>query len=218
MVRIMGGKAGPMSASEADLVARAVRGDTEALTELLEQEGPIVRQRLEAKIGTTWRSSFDADDVMQVSYMEAFMQVSRFSPAGPGAFRAWLTQIAENNMRDAIKSLERAKRPDPRKRVHGPPGEQSFVALVELLGVTNSTPSQHAARGEFRGAIDEALSKMPPDYSRVITLYDLEGRSAQEVAAIMGRSNGAVFMLRARAHDKLRELLGSSSRFFSTPS
>jgi RNA polymerase sigma-70 factor (ECF subfamily) len=207
-----------MSESESDLVQRAVAGDSEALTGLLEQEGPIVRQRMEAKIGIVWRSAFDADDVMQVSYMEAFMQIGRFQPSGPGAFRAWLSQIAENNMRDAIKSLERAKRPDPRKRVHGPPGEESFVALVELLGVTNSTPSQHAARGEFRGAIDNALSRMPSDYSRVIMLYDLEGRSAQEVAAVMGRSAGAIFMLRARAHDKLRELLGSSSQFFSTPS
>lgn len=207
-----------MAASETDLVARAIRGDSEALTDLLEQEGPAVRQRIESTLNSVWRSSFDPDDVMQVSYMEAFMQIGRFQPGGPGSFRAWLAHIAENNMRDAIKSLERAKRPDPRKRVHGPPGEQSFVALVELLGVTNSTPSQHAARREFRGAIDSALSRMPPDYSRVITLYDLEGRSPQEVAAIMGRSQGAVFMLRARAHDKLRELLGSSSQFFSTPS
>ncbi len=207
-----------MSATESDLVARAIRGDSEALTELLEQEGPIVRQRLEAKIGIAWRSVLDADDVMQVSYMEAFLQVNRFQPAGPGAFRAWLAQIAENNMRDAIKSLERAKRPDPRKRVHGPPGEESFVALVEVLGATNSTPSKHAARGEVKTAIDAALAKMPADYSRVITLYDLECRSAQEVAAVMGRSTGAIFMLRARAHDRLREVLGSSSQFFSNSS
>ena len=206
-----------MSAPEEDLVRRAVRGDPEALTELLEREGPIVRQRIEHKIGVAWRSVLDADDVMQVSYMEAFLQIARFQPGGDGAFRAWLSQVAENNLRDAIKSLERAKRPDPRRRVHGPPGEESFVALVELLGVTNSTPSQHAARGEFKSAIDHALSRMPPDYSRVITLYDLEGRPATEVAAVMGRSSGAVFMLRARAHDKLRELLGSSSQFFSTP-
>jgi RNA polymerase sigma-70 factor (ECF subfamily) len=206
-----------MSMLEQDLVRRAVNGDPEALTELLEREGPVVRQRIESKIGVAWRSVLDADDVMQVSYMEAFMQIARFQPGGEGAFRAWLSQVAENNMRDAIKSLERAKRPDPRRRVHGPPGEESFVALVELLGVTNSTPSQHAARGEFKSAIDQALSRMPPDYSRVITLYDLEARPAAEVAAVMGRSSGAIFMLRARAHDRLRELLGSSSRFFSTP-
>lgn len=207
-----------MNHDELELVSKAVKGDTEALTELLEREGPIVRSRIEPKIGQVWRSLLDVDDVLQVSYMEAFLLIERFVPAGPGAFRAWLTRIAENNLQDAIKSLDRAKRPDPRKRVHGPPGEESFVALVEVLGVTNSTPSQHAARGEYQTAIDSALAKLPPDYARVVRMYDLEGRSSQEIAAALGRSTGAVFMLRARAHDKLRDLLGSSSQFFSTPS
>lgn len=207
-----------MDTPETELVHRAVAGDTEALTELLEREGPVVRQRLEPKIGQVWRAVLDADDVMQVSYMEAFLLIHRFIPEGEGAFRAWLAQIAENNLRDAIKSLERAKRPNPRHRVHGPPGEESFVALVEILGVTNSTPSQQVARGEYQAAIDQALNQLPPDYSRVIRMYDLEGRSASEVAAAMGRSAGAIFMLRARAHDRLRDVLGSSSQFFSSPS
>ena len=206
-----------MSVLEQELVDRAVRGDPEALTSLLEAEGPNVRQRIEPKIGSVWRSSLDVDDVMQISYMEAFMQIERFQPSGVGAFRAWLTQIAENNLRDAIKSLERAKRPDPRKRVYGPPGQESFVALVEVLGVTNSTPSQHAAEGEFGPVIERALAQLPADYARVVRMYDLEARSAAEVAAALGRSQGAMFMLRARAHDRLREVLGSQSQFFSSP-
>lgn len=206
-----------MSDRENTLVERAVRGDSEALVELLEIEGPIVRTRIDPKINQIWKSVLDADDVMQVSYMEAFMLIGKFQSAGDGSFRAWLSQIAENNLRDAIKSLERAKRPSPRRRVHGPPGEESFVALIELLGVTESTPSQSVARGEYRTAIDKALDTLPPDYARVIRLYDLEGRSVSELAAAMGRSPGAIFMLRARAHDKLRDALGSSSQFFSSP-
>lgn len=207
-----------MNEPEAVLVDRATRGDPEALTALLEREGPVVRQRIEPKIGAVWRTVLDADDVMQISYMEAFLQIERFRSSGEGAFRAWLSQIAENNLRDAIKSLERAKRPDPRKRVHGPPGQESFVALVEVLGVTHSTPSQHVAAGEFVGEIERALAQLPPDYARVIRMYDLECRPPAEVAAALGRSAGAIFMLRARAHDRLKELLGSASRFFSTGS
>lgn len=198
-------------------IHQAVSGDAEALSRLLEEEGPVVRQRLEPKIGAAWRSVLDVDDVMQISYMEAFLQIGRFTPTGPGAFRAWLTHIAENNLRDAIKSFERAKRPDPRKRLHGPVGQESFVALVEILGVTNTTPSQNAARGELQAAIEKALLQMPSDYAKVIRAYDLEGRGVQEIAHEMGRSSGAIFMLRARAHDRLKDLLGSSSQFFSTP-
>ena len=46
-------------------------------------------------------------------------------------------------------------------------------------------------------------------------LYDLECQPPQQVAEALGRSVGAVHMLRARAHDRLRELLGSASKFFS---
>jgi DNA-directed RNA polymerase specialized sigma24 family protein len=37
----------------------------------------------------------------------------------------------------------------------------------------------------------------------------------EEVAKGLGRSKGAVHMLRARAYDRLKELLGSTSLFFS---
>lgn len=202
---------------ELGLARRAIRGDEEALTALLENEATALRERIASRIGAPWRSVLDADDVLQITYMEAFLRIDRFEPQGAGSFRAWLQQIAENNLRDAIKSLERAKRPDPRKRVHGPPGEQSFVALVEVLGVTSTTPSRQAAGHELQGVLDHALRQLPPDYERVIRMYDLEARPVNEVAAAMGRSGGAVFMLRARAHDRLKEILGSSSKFFSSP-
>ncbi|HEY3242379.1 MAG TPA: sigma-70 family RNA polymerase sigma factor, partial [Phycisphaerae bacterium] len=62
-----------------------------------------------------------------------------------------------------------------------------------------------------------AIGKLPADYAKVVRMYDLEGRSVAEVAAAVGRSEGAVYMLRSRAHDRLRELLASASRFMSTP-
>lgn len=208
-----------MEAEELGLCARAVEGDEAALSTLLERLGPTVRLRLNGKIGKAWQSVIDADDIMQVTYLEAFLQIERFAARGPGSFVAWLAQIAENNLRDAVKGLERAKRPDPRKRVQATgAGEDSYVALVELLGVTNTTPSVHAARGEIKTALDHVLATLPPDYEKVIRMLDLMGKSVAEVAEELKRSPGAVHMLRARAHDHLKVALGSASRFFSTPS
>ena len=211
----------PLSeAQELALCQRAIEGDEKALGELLEKLGPVVRQRIIGKISKTWQSILEADDIMQVTYLEVFLQIERFTARGPGSFVAWVTQIADNNLRDAVKGLERAKRPDPRKRVQASskPSEDSYVALVELLGVTNTTPSVHAARGEIKSALDQVLSTLPPDYERVSRMLDLLGKSVAEAAAELGRSPGAIHMLRARAHDHLRAALGSGSRFFSTPS
>lgn len=204
----------PVEVNEDQLVSRAVAGDEDALCELLRQFGPQVRERVKNRIGQQWRSSVDEDDVLQVTYLEAFLLINQFQSRGPGSFLAWLTHVAENNLRDAVRGLQAAKRPDPRRRVQ-PKGSDSFVALVEMLGCTDTTPSRHAARDESARFLEAALGTLPPDYERVVRLYDLEGQSAAEVAAQLGRSTGAIYMLRARAHERLRESLGSGSNFFT---
>lgn len=204
----------------AGLVRSASEGDEGALSALLRHSGPGLRAHLASRIGPVWRSSLDEDDVLQVTYLEAFLRVRSFRPPeGPGAadaFFAWLRRVADNNLTDAIRGLESAKRPNPKNRVTGGGTmEESFVALVEVLGATSTTPSRVAARDEAGALMRQTMEGLPPDYERVISLYDLQGKSPAEVAREMGRSQGAVFMLRARAHDKLKELLGSESRFFS---
>ncbi|GJQ28207.1 MAG: RNA polymerase sigma factor RpoE [Phycisphaerae bacterium] len=205
----------PATPSDADLLTKATTGDQAAMAELLRRHGPVVRARLASKMSTVWQSALDVDDVMQVTYLEAFMRITSFQPRHEGSFLAWVSLIAENNLRDAIKELERQKRPNPRNRVQATAGQDSYVALVEMLGATMTTPSIQAARGELVGALDQALAKLPPDYAKVIRLYDLEGRDANEVAKEVGRSPGAVYMLLARAHDRLKDVLGSESRFFT---
>jgi RNA polymerase sigma-70 factor (ECF subfamily) len=198
-----------------DILQRANAGDAAAIAALLKEVGPRVRARIEPKIGKQWSGLIEADDVMQVSYLEAFVQATRIVIKDEASFVAWLTKVAENNLRDAVRSFERAKRPDPRKRVTGPVNEDSYVGLVEVLGVTTTTPSRAAARKEAVSIMDRVLGKLPADYAKVVRLYDLECRPIEEVCRELGRSTGAVYMLRARAHDALRDAMGTASQFFS---
>ena len=193
----------------------AARADVRALRVLLERHGRGVRDTIAGKIGRQWRSLLDADDVMQATYLEAFLHLDQFTNGDESAFVRWLSRIAENNLRDAIRALQRQKRPDPRKRVHPISGEDSFAGLLGLFEATSATPSRHAARKETAEIIAEAIASLPPDYATAVRLYDLEGHSAREAAAGMNRSIGAFYILRARAHDRLRFLLGSASQFFS---
>jgi RNA polymerase sigma-70 factor (ECF subfamily) len=202
---------------ESQLLQKAADGDTDALRALLERFGPQVWNEISHQIGPTWRASVDPDDVMQVTYLEVFLQISRLETREPAAFAAWLRRMAENNLRDAIKELDRKKRPSPARRVHAPVGEDSYVALVEMLGATSGTPSRQAAGAEICGIMEDMLERLPPDYRSVIRLYDLEGLEIADVAKKLGRSAGAIHMLRARAHDRLRDLLGSETNFFSRP-
>ncbi|MEQ8770269.1 MAG: RNA polymerase sigma factor [Phycisphaerales bacterium] len=204
-----------VSQEHEDLLAKALKGDRAALIDLLEAFGPMVRARIEPKIGAHLRPLIEADDIMQVTYMEAVTRLDSFTSGGAKGFLAWVTRIAENNLTDAARAADAAKRPDPRKRITGGDANSSMIAMVEHLGMTVTTPSRAAATGEAVSALERTLARLPEIYAKVIRLYDLEQWPVDEVAEEIGRSEGAVYMLRARAHERLRDLLGSESQYFT---
>lgn len=200
------------------LLSKAQAGDRTALVQLLEALAPPVRARVEGRISPAMRRCLEADDVMQVTYLEAVLRLDQFRTGGVAGFRAWLGRLAENNLIDAIRALEAAKRPNPHRRATrvGGAGGDSAVALVEQLSASgDGTPSRVLARGEAVKLMEQMLDGLPQDYQRVVRMYDLEGRPISQVAAELGRSEGAVYMLRARAHDRLREAMGPASKFFT---
>jgi RNA polymerase sigma-70 factor (ECF subfamily) len=210
------GRAGcVMIAVEEQLTHAVLAGDEDALSELLRRHGQELRQRLTGQIGRQYRSAVDEDDVLQVTYMEAFLRIYQFTNAGSGSFLAWLTRIAENNLRDAIRELDAGSRPPRARQLHAAPMSESYDDLLSSLVGSDSTPFKRAARGESKEIIEAALEELPLDYAKVIRLYDLELLEIEKVAAALNRSKGATHMLRARAHDRLRELLGEEGRFFS---
>ena len=202
-----------MSDSDQALLESAAAGDVDALSELLARLAPKLRAEID--INPTWQGLLDADDILQISFLEAFLRIDDAIFPNAAAFYGWLRRVAENNLRDAIKGLERQKRPTPARQLTTPVGDESIVQLYELLGVTSATPSRAVAKGEMKSALEQALAALPDDYAAVIRDYDIEARSISETASRLGRSAGAVHMLRARAHDRLRDLLGPESQFFS---
>lgn len=205
------GRARHMPVDDEQLLTAAHRGDREALGVLLERHAADLREKVQGRIPMRHQSMVAADDILQVTYLEAVLRFATFKASGPGAFGGWLYCIAEHNLLDAIRELEAGKRPDPTKRVQ-PRGEDSVVALYDLLTGTTTSPSGQCAKREATELLRACLKRLPEDYRQVVQLYDLEYQTVSEVAARMNRSTGAVFMLRARAHERLRELLPAASK------
>jgi RNA polymerase sigma-70 factor (subfamily 1) len=192
-----------------ELEEKVAGGDADALGTLLGHFGPRVEAAL--RIGRRWQAAIDPVDVMQVTYLEAFMQMRRFDPARGGRFERWLRTIAANNLRDAVRGLAAGNRPPPERRLPERSPDESASEFIGLLGYTTTTPSREAGRGEASRILQAAIGQLPPAYREVVRLYDLEGRTIAEVVSAVGRSAGAVHMLRARAHARLRELLGDAA-------
>lgn len=197
------------------LLARAVGGDATAFTRLLDGIKPALHARISADIGAVWRSVLDADDVIQVTSLEAFLHITSFKPTGMASFVAWINRIADNNLQDAIRGLRREKRPDPGKRIQPGGDDDSVTALLERIHADSQSPSRILRRKERESIIRGAIARLPKEYRTVVTLVDLEGRSVGEVAKTMSRSKGAVHMLRARALEQIRSLLPSASEILT---
>lgn len=198
------------------LLEQACGGSREALSKLIEKHTPSLLAHLVGRIPRQWQSVLSVEDVLQQTFTDAFLHIGRFMPRIEDAFAPWLKRIADNNRASAITMLEAEKRGGDWHRIEFRSPEDSLVGLYDLVAATLSTPSRNAARREALMELEGAIQRLPEHYRQIVRLRDLEGRPLPEVAQILGRSPGAVCMIRARAHRLLGELLGNASRLITT--
>jgi RNA polymerase sigma-70 factor, ECF subfamily len=198
-----------------DVLERAKRGDRDALTDLFKRYGPTARRAIAGRIPKRWQSLLSEDDVMQQTYGDAVFKIGQLVAENEATFAGWLVSIAQRNRQDAVKYLEAEKRGGNRRPVNKVATDESFISLIRLISDSGTTPSGAAGTREALEAMKKMIQQLPEDYRQVVVMYDLEGCPVKEVAEALKRSEGAVFMLRARAHDRLRELM---SAFFTKSS
>ena len=204
-----------MSIPNGSRLREAVAGDRTALACVLREHSSCIRSAVAGQIPRRWRSVLSEQDVVQQTFADAVRDIGRFTGTDEVSFAAWLVRLAQCNLRDGLRSLEAHKRGGNRNRVGVGGSGDSVLALVEVLSASGTTPSGHVAANEIRAVLEESISRLPETYRRVVQLYDLDGNPVTHVAQTLNRSPGAVFMLRARAHRQLRELMGATTQYFS---
>lgn len=190
-----------------DDVRSAVSGDRNALERLLGHFHPSLKEELSNRIGPRFRGRIEVEDVLQVIYLEAFLGIGGYRPGTVNAFQNWLRKIARNNLNDGIRGLKariRCEFPEPMKQRNA---HDSHTSLLQLIVTSDTTPTEYLSREEIKRLVEAAIDKLPHDYAMVVRLYDLDRQPIETVATSMNRRPGAVYMLRARAHDHLREFL-----------
>src|SRR5687767_2672620 len=86
---------------DAEAVARARRGDTEAFRELVERHSRAVYRVAFRLTG----SAADAEDVVQDAFLKAYRQLERFESRA--SFGTWMHRIATNCAVDLLRSRAR---------------------------------------------------------------------------------------------------------------
>lgn len=189
----------------ADDVRAAAEGDDVALGRVLRALEPDLPAS--ASIQPLQRRVLEADDVLQVSYPEAFLRIGTLGERTPAGFRAWMLRIVETNLIDAIRGLDRDERPDARRRSTHDGSGCSRRTLFERVSGLDPTVSALLSLVEQAERLRATIARLPESDRRVVEEIDPAERLVAEVAVELGRSPGPVHLLVRRARTRLRELM-----------
>jgi len=185
---------------EADLVARAKGGSSEAWDDIYARHYPLIYRYIHARV-------FDAtttEDLASSVFLGAVKGIGSYRYRGQPLL-AWLYRIAHNTVSSHQRSMFR-HRVVALSSVMELPGRMfgQIARAREPQGAVESDPGSTVERMDLR----EALAKLPTAQRDVLLLKFFVGMEAKEIAGVVGKEPAAVYSLQARGLQALRRQLG----------
>lgn len=176
-------------------------------TDFLAKADPYRRELL-AHCYRMLGSVYDAEDLVQETYVRAWRSYDRFE--GRSSMRTWLHRIATNACLNALESRERRPLPiglgQPSSDPSGPLDERTEVPWLEPLPdrMLDSDPAAVVTgRESIRLAIVAAMQYLPPRQRAVLILRDVLQWPAADVAGMLDMTVASVNSALQRARAQL---------------
>lgn len=171
----------PDTESMEELVGRARRGDTDAVSALYEQTYSKVYYTVKSMI----KNEDDVLDVLQDAYLKAFTHLNSFE--GGEKFLPWVKQIAANTARDRLRRKTPALFGELTADETQTPAEERIPDERPAF-----LPEASLDAAETQRLIREILDGLPDDQRAVVGMYYYEELSVREIAEALGVSESAV--------------------------
>lgn len=173
--------------ADLEIVRRVQAGDVAAFDRIVEK----YRERVFGVLYNMTSNREDAADLTQDAFIKAFQSIHRFG--GQASFFTWLYRIAVNSTLSHLRkarlrsffSLEQIDADAPVSR-------EIIAALTDTTG-----GERDAYVRELQEKLNDAMQKLSIKHRTVVTLFEIDGLSHQEIADVMGCSVGTV---RSRLH------------------
>ena len=173
--------------SDMDIVRRVQAGEVAAFDQLVVK----YRARVYSVVYNLTSNREDAADLTQDAFIKSFQSINRFQ--GQSSFFTWLYRIAVNSTLTHLRknrlrtffSFEKINEDDK-------VSAEVIAALTDDTGADRETFAR-----ELQEKLNEALQKLSIPHRTVITLFEIDALSHQEIAEIMNCSVGTV---RSRLH------------------
>jgi RNA polymerase sigma-70 factor, ECF subfamily len=188
--------AAPKAASEAQLIARAQRGDEAAFEELFNAH----KRRVYSLCLRMTADPAEAEDLAQEAFLQLFRKIGTFR--GESAFSTWLHRLVVNVVLMHLR----------KKGLQQVPLDDLDTSQEEPVRREYGDEDRRLTGSVDRVSLERAIAQLPPGYRAVFVLHDVEGYEHNEIAQIMNYSIGNSKSQLHKARLKLREWLRQTSR------
>jgi RNA polymerase sigma-70 factor, ECF subfamily len=186
-----------------DLLRQAQEGSRDALNALYERCAGRLLAYIRLRLGRDLRSRLESRDILQATMLKSMQHLDELRGTETRSLMAWLTRIAEHEIRDCADYQKRQRRDAARE-----------VALGDdapLPALTRSALSRVILNDDVM-RLEEALDALTAAHREIILLRKFEELPFGEIARRLGKSEDACRMLLARAMTALTMKMSEISR------
>ncbi len=169
------------------LAARSATGDRSAF----EQIYMLLADDLYGYLRGQCRDETVAEDLVANTFLKAWRSARRYRP-GTNHFRPWIFAIARNELRDYWRKSEQT------------------LPIIEL-DLADEVPEVHPDPAEVHRLVSVALASLTEDQRQVVVLRYFNEKSHEEIAALLGKREGAVRQMLLRALRRMRKVMADAA-------
>jgi RNA polymerase sigma-70 factor (ECF subfamily) len=188
----------PEYSTDAALIAAMLAGDEAAFRVFFETYFPRVYRFALPRLGNDAEA---CKEVVQSTLVKAIRALGSFR--GEAALFSWLCQICRRQIADYLRAHKRHHQNVV--LIDDTPGLRE--ALDSIAAPASDEPLQGYGSAETRRLVQSVLDRLPSRYGDVLEWKYIEGRSVEEISALLGVGQTAAQSLLARARVAFREAL-----------
>ncbi len=172
------------------ILQKAQNGDSEAFAMLYDHFADKIYRFIYFRVG----HKEVAEDVLSDTFVKSWQKINQINT--PQALSGWLYQIAKNNIIDYYRI------------------KKDFVPLEDVEHFLEDAESAvDDLNSSFQqNKILKVLPQLPQEQQDVIKYKFFEDLSNEEIAYVMGKTEGAIRVIQHRAVNRLKEILNSRKK------
>ena len=204
-----------MSCGPIELLSRARAGETEALGELCALYRNYLRMVVRTGLGPRLRERVELSDVVQEALVEVVRQFPQFTGQTEAALLGWLRRLVGQKLADLGRYHSRVKRAGGATAVPldaaldpgGRAGAEESGRLLDMLALSQTSPSQAVSKREMLGLLADAFAGLPEQEADVLWLYYADSLSFEAIGQRLELSRKSVRGIYARGLKHLKRSL-----------